>query len=129
MTAPNRDDRPKKPGTFPRAARLQAQSDFDRVYQDGRHAADATLVVLGVPNALAFSRLGLSVSRKVGGAVQRNRWKRLVREAFRTQRERLPPGFDWVVRPRRGATPEFSAISHSLRQLTRRVAGRWKEPS
>ena len=129
MTAPQRDEPPRSACAFPRVLRLQTQSDFDRVYKDGQHAADSMLVVLGVPNGLPYGRLGLSVSRKVGNAVLRNRWKRLIREAFRTQRLELPTGFDWVVRPRRGATPEFTAIGRSLRQLMPRVARRWKGPS
>ena len=129
MTLPKTNDLPRTDCAFPRAVRLQAQRDFDRVYRDGQHAADATLVVLGVPNGLGQSRLGLAVSRKVGKAVTRNRWKRLIREAFRTQRRQMPAGFDWVVRPRRGAVPEFGAIDKSLRHLLPRIARRWKERS
>ena len=70
------------------------------------------LVVQGCANGLPHTRLGLSVSRRVGNAVLRNRWKRIIREAFRTQRDELPVGLDLVVRPRRGATPVFADVAN-----------------
>src|SRR5688572_6536900 len=100
--------------TLPPEKRIRQQRDFDRVYADSLHAADPVLVVLARRNGLGSSRIGLAVSRKVGTAVVRNRWKRLIREAFRLQQHDLPSGLDLVVRPRRGADPEFQAISRSL---------------
>ena len=61
--------------------RIRKQADFDRVYQARIYAADDVLVINGGANGLEHARLGLSVSRKVGNAVTRNRWKRLIREA------------------------------------------------
>jgi ribonuclease P protein component len=110
---------------FPRRNRIRHRNDFDRVYEADVYAADQTLVVRGSPNGLGFSRLGLSVSRKVGNAVVRNRWKRLIREAFRKSGPRLPTGFDFVVRPRRGAQPTCAAIAESLPRLAGRVAKRY----
>lgn len=107
---------------FTRQMRLRKQADFDRVHGSHAYAADDVLVVRASLNDSQLTRLGVSLSRKVGNAVVRNRWKRLVREAFRTQRELLPTGFDLVVRPRRGAVPEAAAIRRSLRQLTERIA-------
>ncbi len=104
--------------------RLRLQTDFDHVYQQDAYLADHVLVVHGCRNGLAISRLGLSVSRKVGGAVVRNGWKRRIREAFRLHREHLPGGFDFVVRPRRGAVPDSSAIAASLPRLLGRLADR-----
>ena len=68
------------------------------------------LVVQGCRNGLAYARLGLSISRRVGNAVLRNRWKRIIREVFRTRRSELPGGLDLVVRPRRGANPVFADV-------------------
>jgi ribonuclease P protein component len=83
--------------------------------------SDATLIVHGCENGLDFPRLGLSVSRKVGGAVARNRWKRLLREAFRLSRRELPRGIDLVVVPRPEVEPELTRLVASLRDLSRRA--------
>lgn len=101
--------------------RVRKQADFDRIYKARVFAADDVLVMNGDANGLERSRLGLSVSRKVGGAVVRNRWKRLIREAFRLSREELPTGFDFIVRPQKGATAEFQAIRGSLIALAKRI--------
>ena len=106
---------------LPPEKRLRHQREFERVYADSRHATDNVLVVLARRNGLKWSRLGLAVSRKVGTAVVRNRWKRLVREAFRLQQHDLPRGLDLVVRPRRGAQPEFQAVFRSLAKLVERL--------
>ena len=112
--------------SFPRESRLRRQADFDRVYQGKAYAADDVLVVNGVANGRDDSRIGLSVSRKVGNAVVRNRWKRLIREAFRTGRGEIPVGFDFVVRPRKGAAAILDSVRASLPELTHRVARRAK---
>jgi ribonuclease P protein component len=112
---------------FRRGDRLRQQREFDRVYAGNTYSADEVLVVRGCRNDQGPSRLGLAVSRKTGGAVVRNRWKRLIREAFRTRRDQIPPGLDLVVRPRRGAQPRFTAIAASLPRLSRRIARRLEE--
>jgi ribonuclease P protein component len=104
--------------------RVRKQADFDRAYQARVFAADDVLVVNGAANSLPQSRLGLSVSKRVGTAVDRNRWKRLIREAFRLSREELPTGIDLIVRPQKGAVAEFAAIQRSLVALGRRLAKR-----
>ena len=109
---------------FKRAYRIRHQTDFDRVYQTGCYAADDVLVVHANRNALTHSRLGLSVSKKVGGAIVRNRWKRLIREAFRASQTDFPGNLDLVVRPRRGAKPEYQSILGSLCKLANRLDGK-----
>ena len=106
---------------FSRACRIRHQTDFDRVYQTGCYAADEVLVMHAGRNDLNHSRIGLSVSRKVGGAIVRNRWKRLIREAFRASRTEFPENLDLVVRPRRGAEPDFQSILGSLRKLANQL--------
>ena len=109
---------------FGRELRIRTPREFDRVYAARIYAADDVLVVNGDANGLAHPRLGLSVSKKFGNAVMRNRWKRLIREAFRLSLERLPPGIDLIVRPQKGAPPDFAAISGSLPALAARIARR-----
>ena len=104
--------------------RLRSSADFQRVFQRRRSAGDSFLVVYGCENGLSHPRLGLSVSRKVGNAVTRNRWKRLLREAFRLQLAQLPPGVDLVIVPRADAQPALAPLMASLVQLARRVADR-----
>lgn len=106
---------------FPKSLRLRKQSEFDRVYQTKCYAADQMLVVKAVSNGTAVTRLGLSISRRVGQAVVRNQWKRVIREVFRKQRFEFPTGLDLVVRPRRGANCRYDRISKSLPKLIERL--------
>src|SRR6202022_4084810 len=79
---------------------LRRPTDFRRVYDRRRSVSDGWLIVYGCPNGPPLLRLGLSVSRKVGGATHRNRLRRLYREAFRLTRHEMPVGLDLVLIPR-----------------------------
>ncbi len=107
---------------FPSRCRLRRRSDFDRVYRRRHSVSDDRLIVYGLPNGLEHSRLGLSVSRKFGGAVDRNRVKRLLREAFRLSRKELPEGLDLIVIPRPATRPRLAEIRSSLVRLASRLA-------
>jgi ribonuclease P protein component len=97
-----------------KSGRLSRSAEFERVYRQGRSTANRHLVLYTFPNASAERpRLGLSVSRKVGGAVQRNRVKRLLREAFASELDGLRPGQDVVVvaRPPAGELAEREGLA------------------
>ena len=83
--------------------RLTRSGDFDRVYRDGSSRANRHLVVYSFPTEPGSDpRLGISVSRKVGKAVTRNKVKRSLREAYWALAERLPAGHDFVIVARPG---------------------------
>lgn len=114
-----------------RRQRLSRSADFDRVYREGRSHANRHLVLYAFPRAKddaavedSDPRLGISVGRKVGGAVQRNRVKRLLRDAFWSTAEELPEGHDFVVvaRPSSAELAESGgeqAVEECLRDLLR----------
>jgi ribonuclease P protein component len=110
----------------PRRRRLSRSGEFDRVYRDGSSHATRYLVLYRFPRKSEEEdevRLGVSVSRKVGGAVDRNRVKRVLREAFWGLSDQLPEGHDFVLvaRPeigdlieREGATGVRASIEEAL---------------
>jgi ribonuclease P protein component len=88
-------------GGRPRRRRIARSAEFERVYRHGRSKANRFLVLYAFPRDAESAddgpRLGVSVSRRVGGAVDRTRVKRVLREAFWQEAERLPDGSDYVV--------------------------------
>jgi ribonuclease P protein component len=135
--------------TLPASRRLRTQHHFRAVYQRGRRAAGAwlTVVVLGPRSSATPSndradrpdradragpvergnvRLGVSVSKDHGGAVRRNKLKRLLREAFRLERHALPPGVDIVLIPRQ--RPDDFPLAAMRDELVRLVQKALQQP-
>jgi ribonuclease P protein component len=115
---------------MPKRRRLSRSGEFDRVYRDGSSHATRYLVLYSFPRKDEEERdvrLGVSVSRKVGGAVDRNRVKRTLREAFWGLADRLPARYDFVLvaRPEIGALIERAGsdgVRESIEEALRETA-------
>ena len=111
--------------TFGRTRRLTHAREFQAVYGARCRKAIGPLVVHGKPSGLGHPRLGLSVGRKVGNAVARNRIKRLIREAFRLMQHDFPRGYDLVVVVRPHETLNLAAYQHVLHKAARQIHQEW----
>lgn len=111
--------------TFSRAMRLAHAREFAAVYNARCRKALGPLVVHGRPNDLPHPRLGLSVGRKVGTAVARNRIKRLLREAFRAMQHDFPRGYDLVVVVRPHEALNLAAYQNLLHKAVRQIHQEW----
>ncbi len=97
-TAPNGSSVPvRRSNAFPKSHHLRLPREFDTVYAAKTRESRGPLTVYALPNELGHPRLGMSVSRKVGIAVRRNRIRRLLREAFRLMQHDFPRGYDMVI--------------------------------
>jgi ribonuclease P protein component len=116
------DAQPAQGHRFRPNEHLRRPADFRRVYNARRSVSNDWLIVYACPNDCGYSRLGLSVSRKFGGAVQRNRLRRLYREAYRLTKSRLPGGFDIVLIPRGTDERSLRELVEALPKLIGMVA-------
>jgi ribonuclease P protein component len=115
--------------------RVKRGDDFTAIIRHGAFAADDVLVVNvrhrttgdgDLAAGASRSRLGITIPKKTGPAVVRNRWKRWIREAFRTQRSQIPVGLEIIVRPKRDSQGGFEAIVRSLPVAVRRASRKLK---
>lgn len=111
---------------LPRAERLRKRSGFVAVQGRGKKLHTDHFLVFVLPRAegLAPARLGITVSKKVGESVERNRVKRLVREAFRRHKALFPAGHDVVFVAKRGAVEAgFDRVVQEIERLCRKSFG------
>ncbi|QDU79002.1 Ribonuclease P protein component [Polystyrenella longa] len=106
---------------FPQKCRLKTNASFQTVYNAKQAKGDNRLLIFAARNGLGYTRLGVSVSRKVGNAVCRGRFKRCFREAFRLERPELPVGLDLIFIPRRGTTADTDIYRQSIQKLIPQV--------
>ncbi len=88
---------------------MKDNKSFLRCFRKGRYCADKFIVCYYYPNEGAENELGLSVSKKIGNAVTRNRFKRICRAAYRLKEQELPIGYDMVFVARQGVQEKSSA--------------------
>jgi ribonuclease P protein component len=117
------------PVRFGPAVRLHTRKEFTAVQEQGRRVGARHITLVGKPNRLGHDRIGLVASKRLGGAVVRNRAKRRLREVFRRQQTRATssfagPGWDVVVIARSGVgdTP-FAALAAEFSTALRRLRG------
>ncbi len=105
-----------------RTETLRKNYEFGRVYQRGQHVAGRTLVIHYYPRKQKRLRLGVTASRQVKGSVARNRIKRLLREAYRLNEDKLRPGFDLILVGRAVEGPlGLRAVEADFLKLCRRA--------
>jgi len=103
--------------------RMHRDARFGEIRRTGVRAGDDRIFVRALANGLDHCRLGLAVAKSVGGAVVRTRMRRMLREAFRLNKGRLPAGLDLLLSPRRGALgASLEELGESLVSLAGRVA-------
>lgn len=101
---------------------LRRSQDFQHVYDSGERAGDGHLLVFALPNAIAETRIGLSVSKKHGSAVSRNLKRRRLKEAFRLLQHEIPTGLDLVLIPRQRNDSTLADFQSSLVSIVVRLA-------
>lgn len=121
------DERPVRGYRFPHHLRLRNRSEFEAVYESGRRRFAGPLVVHALPNGLDHLRLGLSVPRRVGNAVRRNRIKRRLRESFRLMQHDLPGGYDLVINVRPHEPLPLAEYQRVLVKAARQLHRAWSD--
>ncbi|MCB2228558.1 MAG: ribonuclease P protein component [Desulfarculaceae bacterium] len=107
---------------YPKTARLAKRSQYLAAQKQPGRLHGRRLLLLYHPNRLGLTRLGITATRRVANAVGRNRFKRLVREAYRQRRAALPPGWDLVVIAKSGAPAmTWAQLSQELWNLFERL--------
>jgi len=111
-----------KPQRLRRGDRLKKRYEFRQAQLRGRRIHTSHFLIVVEPNALQNTRLGITVTKKVGSAVRRNRIKRVVREVFRRNRQLFPPSHDLVFIAKRGATDiDYGSLLNELQRAAQKL--------
>ncbi len=107
---------------FERGRRLRARGEFNKVFQKGKRLGGRQFVMIALPNGTTEHRLGMTVGRKLGAAVVRNRARRLLRESFRRLEPAAGQGFDLVIVARADIVGRTqSEVDREFRERVRRL--------
>jgi ribonuclease P protein component len=107
---------------FRRGDRLKKRYEFRQAQLSGRRIHTPHFLIVVQPNALQHTRLGITVTKKVGTAVQRNRIKRVVREVFRRNRQLFPRSHDLVFIAKRGATDiDYGSLLSEVQRAAKKL--------
>lgn len=103
---------------FPKRSRLQKRYQFQRLTNHSKRTLGHWIIIESFPNNIGITRLGITVTKRFGKAHDRNRFKRIVREAFRLCQKDLPKSLDLIVKPRTNAKEAITSnIQTDLLQL------------
>ena len=120
----------KQAGAFSRAARLLKHADFERVYEKGQRHFARHMTVFFLRRESSQARIGFTVGRVLGGAVERNRIKRRLREAVRLQWGRLGSAVDIVVNPKKSVLQaKFAEVEQELGRAFEVIDGKLRNPA
>lgn len=112
---------------FEKRQKLLKRAEFLRCYDGGKRHFTPSFIFFVLPTQAETWRLGTAVSRKVGGAVQRNRVKRLLREFFRQHKWELPQGIDIVAVPKKSLNPDVVTYAALELELIPLVTGLFRQ--
>lgn len=132
-TRPTGETRPVREGRRPGFGlgpdeRVRSRSDFGALFRGGRRGGDGVVRVIVSKNGRAEARVASAVQKRFGNAVRRNRLRRLYKEAFRHEKDRLPVGYDVVCSPPRGTGfPELTVLRESLVAVVNATVSRLEE--
>lgn len=107
-----------------REERLRGRRRIGRIYDEGARATSGRLVIRALPNGLDHSRIMAAAGKALGNAVKRNRMRRLIRAAFRIQKDLIPKGWDLVMMARTGILEaKWQDVLREVRGVAERIAG------